>query len=136
MKGSLLHLNLGFFENFKGGDAVVLSAPATDLAALSDLLFKFVQSGDSELALHQYASGANNLDVKLFAVSDDRIRSAGYAWLCNPCTLPEIMTRLGTLVCSGHQYFDLVYTDVQLIVSTGEYSLEWWQQVGTTDHGL
>ncbi|MGV3582994.1 MAG: hypothetical protein ACO1N8_11895 [Methylophilus sp.] len=55
-----------------------------------------------------------------------------FSWLCSSIALPDIQTKLASLVLSsnGHQYFDLQGTDTQLIVSVCEYSDAWWQANG------
>lgn len=119
-------LHLGFFDNFKGGDKVLLGGGAADVAAVVALLERFVHSGEPSLAIHEHVFVAPRHCVSLFAVADANAKGNGYAWLCNSQTLPDITEQLAFLD-SGHQYFDLLGTSVELMVSAGEYGRDWWQ---------
>jgi hypothetical protein len=131
-------LQLGFFEDFKFGDSVLLEGSACDIEQLALHLGAFVPSQDSALAIHSIASVAPNHPVQLFVS-----RSAGssppqgegvakFSWLCSPEELPTILDMLQPLVASGsgHQYFNLIGSSAQLIVSVGEYGPSWWQAHG------
>ena len=126
---SPVQLHLGFFDNFKGGDKVLLSGGAADVAAVAALLERFVRSGEQSLAIHEHVLFAPRQSVPLFAVAAASTETSGYSWLCNSQTLPDIMDKLA-LLDFGHQYFDLLGTTVELMVSTGEYGREWWQAHG------
>jgi hypothetical protein len=48
-----------------------------------------------------------------------------FRWLCGSTEAPEIVAKLKSLAAagSGHQYFELYGSPVQLMVSVGEYVL-------------
>ena len=124
-----MQIQLGKFDDFKFGDKVLLSGRSEDIDALAELLAAFAASGGDSLAIHTKALVAPRHPVRLFAVASPSVSVDGYAWLCTTESLPEISGKLGTL-CAGHQYFGLLRTHVELLVSVGEYDLAWWQAQG------
>lgn len=123
-------MKLGFFENFKFGDAVLLSGASQDIQLLVARLVIFVQSQEPELALHSVASVASRHPAQLFA-SHSSV-GTGFRWLCSADELPTIQDKLEALISSGtgHQYFELADTSTTLVVSIGEYDDAWWQHHG------
>jgi hypothetical protein len=121
-----VQLHLGLFDDFKFGEQVLLSGGATDIGDLAAFLSDFVASGSDATAIHHQAVVSPSHTAKLFAVASPDIAVDGHAWLCNPETLPEISGKLASL-SSGHHYFELLATNVELLVSVGEYDLAWWQ---------
>jgi hypothetical protein len=121
-----VQLHLGEFEDFKFGGKLLLSGGAADVKALADLLAEFVASGDDSVAIHSRANVAPRHPAKLYAVSSPAVSVDGPALLCTPESLPEISGKLEAL-SSGHQYFELIGTSSELLVSVGEYDLAWWR---------
>lgn len=50
------HLKLGFFEDFKGSDAVLLSGSGSEILDLAQRLRDFATSSGVELPIHDIAS--------------------------------------------------------------------------------
>jgi hypothetical protein len=121
-----VQLQLGQFGNFKFGNKLLLCGDAADMSELAALLSGFVASGASEIALHPEAAISPSHPAKLFAVASPDAAVDGHAWLCTAETLPEISGKLSSLT-SGHHYFELLASNVELLVSVGEYDLAWWQ---------
>jgi hypothetical protein len=131
-----MNLRLGFFEDFKFADSVLLEGSAGDIELLASRLDAFASSQEGTLAIHSFASVAPNHPVQLFASRIARYRqpqgAAQFSWLCSPEELPTILGKLEPLVASGqgHQYFNLVGSSAQLVISVGEYGPSWWQAHG------
>ena len=126
-------LQLGFFTDFKWSDSVLLTGTPSDIENLSSVLGQFIESPEQQLPIHKLATIAPSHPVQLFAQRiSQKLVSPNFTWLCTHESLPDIQAKLLALVHSsnGHQYFDLEGSDVQLIVSVGEYSDSWWQAHG------
>jgi len=129
-------LQLGFFEDFKFKDSVLLEGSAGDIEQLAAYLDAFVSSQESVLAIHTFASVAPNHPAQLFVSRSARSSpprgASQFYWWCSPEELPTILGKLQPLVTSGsgHQYFNLMGSSAQLIVSVGEYGPSWWQAHG------
>jgi len=132
---SPVNLRLGFFENFKGTDSVLLAGSSHDIALLSASLNGFVASQESVLPIHSLASVAPNHSVELFAQrapSSPQCQPLQFHWLCSPNEYANVQGKLEALATSahGHQYFELIGSPAQLVVSVGEYGASWWQAQG------
>ena len=131
-----MSLHLGFFKDFKFRDSVLLEGSARDIEQLAEYIAAFASSHESALAIHSLASVAPNHPAQLFVSHSARRTSfqgvAQFSWLCSSEELPTVLGKLQPLATSrsGHQYFDLIGSTVQLIVSVGEYGLSWWQVHG------
>jgi hypothetical protein len=71
--------------------------------------------------------------VELVASRLSRVAGVGYQWNCSPYEFRTIRGKLEPLSVEsarGHQYFELVQSEVKLIVSIGEYDGQWWQEHG------
>jgi hypothetical protein len=125
-------LRLGYFENFKGGNVVLLTADREDVP----LLRKMLEAAMTEavpFAIHEVAAIARRHLVRLFvcptAVS---FRSSGGEWVWRLTVLEclDVDSKLQLLErMTGHQYFDIEGARAQLMVSVGEYDANWWQRV-------
>ena len=131
-----MSLQLGFYENFKFEDSVLLEGTASDIEQLAACLDAFASSQESTLAIHSLASLAPNHPAQLFVSrsipSSPPQDAAQFYWLCSSLELPAILGKLQPLVTSGsgHQYFSLLGSSAQLVVSVGEYGPSWWQAQG------
>jgi hypothetical protein len=125
-------LRLGFFQNFKSSDAVLVAGTTEDISSLSSKLSQLNHSTNTELAIHQLAVVSTKYPVKLFVTQSNSSSNSGFYWLCTSPELNNILPKLAALISSGngHQYFKLAGSNVQLIISVGEYNESWWQQHG------
>ena len=113
---------IGFFEQFKGADTVLVSTTAEDAAALAVELERFAQS--QAAAVEVSAAPVPGHEAKLMAVREPRASSdREFRWLCGRFEVPQIIAKLKSLATAGagHQYFELCGSPVQLMVSVGEY---------------
>jgi hypothetical protein len=126
-------LRLGFFANFKGADSILLECSAPqDVVQLSALLSALQVTAEPVLPIHVFARLAPAHQVRLFATRTVDFHQPGFLWLCSPATVESIRSALKALAGrgSGHQYFELVSSPVQLIVACREYGPEWWLAQG------
>jgi hypothetical protein len=127
-------LRLGFFEDFRGADTVLLSGTALGIHNLVERIRRFAVSSEQELPIHEFAAVSADQPARLFVVRSPRtcggVGDASFTWICPPLEVEDILGKLAALGEreSGHQYFDLPGSDVQLIVSVGEYDALWWSR--------
>ncbi len=132
---AMMKLRLGFFPQFKfvGSDAVLLDGAATEISLLAARLGEFAASSESELPIHDFAIVSLRHPVQLFASRTGRGAGAGFRWLCSAAEIATVQEKLEALSASagGHQYFNLMGSPAQLIVSVSEYDESWWRQHGS-----
>lgn len=120
-------LNLRFCEDFKGSDALLLFGSTDSVRTLAQRLRDFSVSSEAVLPIHEFAVSHPEQSIALFAV-----RAPGtlkhnavlcFEWPIGWVASREIIAKLEALaeVESGHQYFELLNPEVELIVSVGEY---------------
>lgn len=122
-------LNIGFFEDFAGADSVLLTGSPEDIASLSSRLKQFLWSSEQHLPIHTQANVSVRRPVLLFASRTANVTADSFHWLVS-LVEPEMLEPLVTSGKPGHQYFELAQSKVQLVVSVGEYSEQWWQAHG------
>ena len=124
-------LRLGFFADFRD-PTLLLSGTAQAMVELSQALEEFVGAGRDELPLHELASISQRHPARLHAVRALTQRSDAFCWSCSEADFRGIREMLVALASckSGHQYFNLVGSSVDLVVSVGEYEDEWWREHG------
>ena len=114
---------IGFFEQFKGADTVLLSITTEEGRDLAARLQDFAAS--NAVAMEIDARSVPGHETRLVAVREAQTaRGRGeYRWLCGPAELGNIIDKLKSVinVAEGHQYFELVASKVQLMISVGEY---------------
>jgi hypothetical protein len=117
------NLAIGVFRDFHESDTVLLLCSLAGVAHLRQLLHS---APISPIAIHAHAEVARNHPVLLFAapVASD----TGFTWLVSADQLQNIDGLLCSLVSprGGHQYFDIVGSKAQLMVSVNEYDAKWW----------
>lgn len=117
---------IGFFEDFKGADTVLLSISAAQAQALADQLRRFATS--DQLSMRIVANVIPAHEVQLVAIREARAAQddGGFHWLCGPAEVRGISSKLESLANSAHgahHYFELLGTEVRLLVSIGEYGI-------------
>ncbi|MFN0315074.1 MAG: hypothetical protein ACKVQA_08555 [Burkholderiales bacterium] len=127
-------LRLGFFEDFKGADTVLLSGSVLGIRNLVGRIRAFAASSEQELPIHEFAAVSAHQPAKLFVVRTPRTSggagNASFAWVCPPLEIEDVLGMLSAIAERGlgHHYFDLLASEVQLIVSVGEYDDPWWSR--------
>lgn len=125
-------MNVGFFPDFKGDDAVLLDGTAEETERLANQLRQFVLSGESALPMHNFAAVSRRHPVQLYVSREHMKCDPAFFWKCAPDEIDTIHGKLEGLVSSapGHQYFELANSRARLIISIGEYGNSWWQEHG------
>ncbi len=115
--------SLGFFKQFKGADTVLLSVSADEARNLAKELQYFAASNLAAMPIA--ANAVPGHETQLEAVRDARSAEgiSAFRWLCGPTEVGDILAKLSSLESApeGHQYFELLASEVQLMISVGEY---------------
>lgn len=115
--------SLGFFRQFKGADTVLLSISQDEARDLARELQNFAAS--SMPAMPIVANSVPGHETKLEAVREAQpaAGTSAFHWLCGPRQVGDILSKMTSLAnaSEGHQYFELLGSEVQLMVSVGEY---------------
>ena len=111
---------------------MLLEGEPEDIKYLSDYLGEFAASSEHRLSIHQLGAVSLRHPVQLFASHSAQNAGAEFCWLCSASEISTVQGMLESLSSSriGHQYFNLVGTPVQLLISVGEYGESWWQSHG------
>jgi len=127
-----MELRLGFFPDFKSADSVLLSGSPNAMGIFVEQLGAFVTSPRTEMPIHDLALVSSAHPAQLFAVRSSSSALGGFRWLCSDAEFETIRDKLQALAgcTAGHQYFEFVSSDCQLVVSVGEYDDAWWGQYG------
>ena len=122
-------LRIGLLRNFKGADTVLIEGAPSDIETLSKSLAEVVFG--KAVAVHEVAAVAPGHPVALFAATASP-GTKGLWWKCSSEEIESIQEKLEPLTQDGkgHQYFDLEGSNIQLIISVGEYGPKWWQEHG------
>jgi hypothetical protein len=133
-------LHLGYFENFNGADAVLLTCDPVEVTPLRGVLADVMAKG-IPFAIHDLAvvSGRNPARLVLCpAAAPFRRVGGGFVWRLNHVEFATVDSRLEVLehVRAAHEYFDLDGSNVRLMVSVNEYDEGWWTspQPGVPPH--
>src|SRR5215475_7787067 len=123
-------LHLGYFENFKDADTVLLSCDPLEVAPLRGVLADVMAKG-SPFAIHDLAVvPAGNPARLILCPAAAKFRRAGdeFIWRLNHVEFASVDSKLEVLehVRAAHQYFNLEHSDVRLMISVGEYDEAWW----------
>ena len=130
-------IRIGYFENFKGEDSILISVDINGLLELEDLFLKLAE-GLNEFDFSQLNSLDSIFKLKIKAYNDkDNIglkqtEPKTYEWKVSKekwGVFRERITGLRMNVVSGHQYLDSDFVDnddLQVIISLNEYPLTFW----------
>jgi hypothetical protein len=125
-------LHLGYFENFKGADTVLLSCDPVEVPPLRGVLADAMAKG-VPFAIHDLAVvSARNPARLVLCPTGAPFRGLGgeFIWQLNHVEFASVDSKLEALehVRAAHQYFDLDDSDVRLMVSVREYDEAWWHR--------
>lgn len=132
MPGTMGSIRVGFFDDFKGEDTLLIDVDAEGLRALIAWL-RDVMTSDRKVLLSA-CSGVTlqaGLRVEVFRSRDDagllRTAETTFVWQRSEdgwTDIVELLAPLETGAC--HQYLGGPRDEVQVMASTGEYGEEWW----------
>lgn len=129
-------IRIGFFEDFKGADTLLIDVDRDGLHALIEWLQEALSSG-RKAAISDCAGSAvqPGLHVALLRAADDTglVRTAGteFVWQRSAEGWAEVVDKLSAMKSGAcHQYLDGPRDDVHVIASIGEYGEAWWRRHG------
>ena len=124
-------MRLGHFQEFNGGDIVLLSGDSAEIGTLRASLSRDISRG-SAVAIHDLAKISDRYPARLFVcpkTATVQATTGDLVWRITANDYSDLDAKLEALesVAAGHQYFPLPGTPSELMVSVGEYSDHWWQ---------
>ena len=129
-------MNIGYFENFKFGNTVLLDCAIHEISwVLAEIKSSVNVLQHSRLICSEVGKLSTDpvsLYVVASKISADMQKTNRFHWLVSVDQPEEVEAMLNVLISSGsgHQYFDLLQRDIQLVVSVGEYREGWWRERG------
>jgi hypothetical protein len=129
-------IRVGFFEDFKGADTLLLDVDHEGLNALIAWLQTAASSG-RKTAINQCPGAVvlSGLHVDLSRTPNDtrlvRTSRTEFMWQRSEEGWAEVIEKLGAMESgSCHQYLEGPSDDVQVMASIGEYGDSWWRRHG------
>jgi len=130
-------IRVGFFEDFKGADTLLLDVDREGLSTLIAWLQTTMSSGRKMAISH--CPGAvvqSGLHVDLSCVTSEtalvRISGTEFVWQLSAEGWAEVIDKLAAMESEAcHQYLEGPTDDVQVMASIGEYGDSWWQRYGS-----
>lgn len=133
------HICIGYFDDFKGADSILISADIHGLVELEDIFLKLssgLKNYDfSELTL---LDKKYRIDLKAFNETDNiglkRIEKDKFEWRLSKDKWGEFrakLTAMYRLGNGGHHYLDSdskANNDFQVVFSWNEYPLDFWEK--------
>jgi hypothetical protein len=127
-------IRVGFFEDFKSADTLLLDVDHEGLHALIAWLKEAVASG-RKTAINDCPAAfvQSGLRVDLLRAADDtglvKVAGTEFIWRRSAEGWAEVVDKLAAMKTgAGHQYLDGPRDDVQVMASTGEYGEAWWRR--------
>ena len=129
--------NIGFFQDFKGSDALLIGATHDSLSDLIDALEPLSRSGREPVRVHTLPF-VTARGVSLVAKSSltrqglEKSDGASFAWTRSPEGWAHILDQMRALKgkSCGHQYLDGPRDECVVILSVGEYPEHFWHAKG------
>ena len=130
-------IRVGFFEDFKGADTLLIDVNAEGLRGLITWV-REVMPSSRQIPLND-CPGVTlqpGTHVQASCVRDDagllRTGERAFAWRRSEDGWTDVVDKLAAMQTGGcHQYLDGPRDDVQVIASIGEYGDEWWCRHGS-----
>lgn len=133
------HIHIGYFDNFKGENSIVISVDINGLLEIESIFLKLSQ-GLSEFDFSKSQHVDKSIKLKLHAVTSEEniglIQTSpdNYVWKITSAKWSEFReksTALYRLGSSGHQYLDsdsIDNKDLQVVLSWNEQTQKkWWE---------
>jgi hypothetical protein len=134
MAGTMGSIRVGFFEDFKGADTLLIDVDAEGLRSLIAWLRDLMSSDQKGLLSACPGVGLQSgLRVEVLRVPNDaglvKMAETEFVWRRSEDGWMEIIEKLEVLEGGAcHQYMDGPRDDVQSMASIGEYGDEWWKR--------
>jgi hypothetical protein len=130
-------IRVGFFEDFKGADTLLVDVDHEDVNALIAWLQEAPSAGRkttiSDCPRSVVQSG---LHVELLQAADDtglvRTAATAFVWRRSEEGWAEVVDKLAAMKTGAcHQYLEGPRNDLQMMASIGEYGEPWWRRHGS-----
>lgn len=131
-------IRIGFFENFKGEDSVLIEADINGLLEIESVLLNLTESKKDFNTKDLRLLDKNHCLKIRINVGDknEGLRKNGdnYRWTLTDekwSELREMTTVLIKNVTNGHQYLDSdtsSFNDLQVVLSFDEYGIDFWNK--------
>ena len=129
-------IRVGFFDDFKGADTLLIDVNADGLRCLIAWIREVMSSG-RQIALSECPGVTLQAGTRVEAscVRDDagllRTATSAFVWQRSAEGWTDVVDKLAAMETGGcHQYLDGLRDDVRVIASIGEYDDEWWSRHG------
>jgi hypothetical protein len=130
-------IRVGFFEDFKGADTLLIDVNAEGLRSLIAWLRDVISSG-RRVALSDCPGVTlqSGLRVDAFSSPDDtglvRTAERAFVWQRSEDGWTDVVEKLAAMEAGAcHQYLEGPRDDMQVMASIGEYGDEWWHLHGS-----
>jgi hypothetical protein len=132
-------VRIGYFQDFKSSDTLLLEADADGLRALAETFRSLAAGTLNRLALHGLPFVEVHHGVQLTATRSNRDRGTrhtdggtAFLWERDATGWEDAAEKLDVLTqCeAGHHYLDADGDQVVVEVSKGEYGDDWWHTHG------
>jgi hypothetical protein len=133
------YIRIGYFDNFKGENSILISADIHGLLELEDIFLKLSNGlSNFDFSILRHFDKKFRINLKAYNDKDNigliQISTDNYDWRLNSQKWGEFrekLTALYRLGENGHQYLDsdsLENKDLQVVFSLNEYDLKFWKQ--------
>ena len=135
----MTRVRIGYFEDFKSSNTVLLEADAEGLRALAEMFRSLAGGTVDGLELHDLPFVEIHHGVQLTATRGVRDRGTrradvgnAFLWERTPDGWEDAAEKLDVLTQygEGHHYLDADEDQVIVQVSRGEYGDDWWRTHG------
>ncbi len=132
-------VRIGYFEDFKSSDTLLLEADAEGLRALAETFRSLAAGTLDRLALHELPFVQVHHGVQLIATRSNHDRGTrrsdagnAFLWERDADGWQDAAEKLDVLTqCDGgHHYLDADDDQVVVEISRGEYGDDWWHTHG------
>ncbi len=133
------YIRIGFFDNLKGEDSILISADIYGLLELESVFLELTQKKKS-IRLTQLKTVDKEYEIPITLISSDKDEglkrvNEKYEWNLTAEKWSEFREKTTTLYrngTNGHQYLDSANSDnsdLQVILSLNEYGIDFWKKI-------
>lgn len=130
-------VRIGFFEDFKSEDILLLEGDQEGLHQLSEVIRSLISGKVDSVEIDKIPFVEVHKNIRLLfqtTQEEQRIIHGNYSfrWDCTPEEWEDVADKITALMenNTGHQYFETPQDDVIIMVSLGEYGPTWWEKHG------
>ncbi len=139
MKSNQKHIRIGFFENFKGENSILISVDINGLLELEKVFLKLSKNlTDFNFNKLKLLDNKYQINLKAFSGNENigllKTSHENYDWRVTREKWGEFrekLTSMYRLGSGGHHYLDSnskTNNDLQVILSWDEYDIEFWNK--------